>query len=107
MMENAVFLELLKGGLRPGKELFYYRAAGGKETDFVVKEGKKVTKLIQVCFDVSDPGTKKREAAALLKASDDLKCTDLLVITESLEGEENVEGKTIVYIPLWKWLLSG
>jgi len=33
-----------------------------------------------------------------------LKLNQGLVITQDLEKEENVKGKKIIYIPLWKWL---
>jgi hypothetical protein len=29
------------------------------------------------------------------------------VLTEDYEGEEEVDGKRIVYRSLWKWLLEG
>jgi len=29
-----------------------------------------------------------------------------LVLTEDFEDEEEVDGKRIVYRPLWKWLLQ-
>ncbi|MBI5065609.1 hypothetical protein HZA97_05215 [Candidatus Woesearchaeota archaeon] len=41
--------------------------------------------LIQVCYNIADPITKKREVTALLKASKELKCSNLLVITENYE----------------------
>ncbi|GAI79780.1 unnamed protein product, partial [marine sediment metagenome] len=33
-----------------------------------------------------------------------LKLNEGLVITQDLEKEENVRGKKIRYVPLWKWL---
>ena len=42
----------------------------------------------------------------LLKASKELKCNNLLIITEDKEGEEVIEKKKIKFIPLWKWLLE-
>ncbi|MBI5064594.1 hypothetical protein HZA97_00015 [Candidatus Woesearchaeota archaeon] len=42
---------------------------------------------------MNDPETKKREINALLKASNELKCTDLLIITEHLEKEEMFSNK--------------
>lgn len=75
----------------------------------MVKEGLKVSQLIQVCYNLENTKTKEREIRALLKASEELKCKDLLIITEDYEGEEPAEwfgmkGK-IRFIPLWKWLL--
>jgi len=45
-----------------------------------------------------------REIKALLKAMEKLKLNKGLVITHDLEKEENVRGKKIKYVPLWKWL---
>lgn len=105
-IENVVFLELKRrqGALT---ELCYWKNyPQQEEVDFVVKEGT-VRQLIQVCANLDDPDTKKREVRALLKASEELQCNNLVVITESLESEENVKNKHIIYVPLWKWLLAG
>jgi len=103
-MENTVFLELERRK-NPLQEIFYYRNQQ-QEVDFVLKEGKKVKQIIQVCYDISDYETKEREIKALLKASDELNCNNLLVITEDYEAEEKFKGKKIKFVPLWKWLLS-
>jgi len=107
LYENSVLLNLLK---RKNKvldlELFYWQDSDHYETDFVIKEKKKVVQLIQVCYDLDNPQTKKREIRGLLKASKELKCNNLLVITEDKEGEEKIKNKKIKFIPLWKWLLE-
>jgi len=103
LMENLVFVELLK---RWDEGLSYYLSLDGKEVDFVVKEGRKIKQLVQVCYDIEDYVTKDREIKGLLKASEELKCNDLLLITWEHEGEEAVGGKKISYMPLWKWLLG-
>lgn len=104
LMENAVFIELRKSGLVENRDIFYYRAADGKEADFAIRKGSHFTQLIQVCYDVSDRGTKEREVKGLLKASEELKCDNLLAITWDYAAEETVDGKKIAYVPLWKWL---
>ena len=80
-----------------------------EEVDFVIKNGAKINQLIQVCYDLADPDTKKREVKTLLKASKDLKCNNLLVINRGYSGEENLEWfgikRKVKFIPLWKWLL--
>ncbi|MBI2629533.1 hypothetical protein HYW76_00360 [Candidatus Pacearchaeota archaeon] len=63
-----------------------------------------------MCKDISDINTKQREIRALLKASKDLECKNLSIITENYESEEEAEwfdlkGK-IKFVPLWKWLLT-
>lgn len=106
-MENLIFLELLRRkDAEPGMEIHYYKTSDGKEVDFVLNKNSKVTQLIQVCYDISDFVTKERELKALIKASKELKCDDLLVVTWEYEGEEGFKEKNIKFIPLWKWLLG-
>lgn len=107
LAENVVLLELKRQqSLNPGLELFYWKDVHHREVDFVLKEGLKVRQLIQVCWNVSDLKTKDRELRSLKKAMGELKCNNALVITEDYEGEETMNGKKVVFIPLWKWLLQ-
>lgn len=106
LYENLVAIEIR----RRKKESYYWKNIEKEEVDFVIKENAKISQLIQVCSDITDQETKKREIRALLKASRDLKCDNLLVISQDYQGEEEAEwfgikGK-IKYIPLWKWLLG-
>ncbi len=108
ILENVVCIELLRKKARnQGMELYYWKNHLQNEVDFVIKKGRKVAQLIQVCYDISDPTTKEREIKALLKASEELGCRDLLVITSEKEGEETIDGKRITYVPLWRYLLQG
>lgn len=106
LMENAVFIELRKSGLVENKDIFYYKTVDGKEADFAIRGGSDFKLLIQVCYDTSDIVTKEREVKGLLKASEELKCNNLLVITWDYDGEETVDGKKIAYTPLWKWIVK-
>ncbi len=102
LYENIVFIELK----RDDKEVFYWRSQQKEEVDFVVKHDLKVKELIQVCYNIEDYDTKKREIKALLKASKELKCNNLIVITENKKGEETIKNKKIQYITLLDYLLS-
>ncbi|SRR3989338_3428080 len=107
IMENIVAIELKKAeSLNPNMGIFYWQNQQQYEVDFVVKEGLKVKKLIQACWDISGYKTKEREIRALTKAGEELKCKNLIVITEDYEAEETINGKKIKFIPLWKWLLD-
>lgn len=107
LMENLVFLELIK----KEQEVYYWKNPQQEEVDFVVKEGLNVKQLIQVCFNIENSETKTRELRSLLKASKDLRCKDLLVITKDYGGEEKIEWfgdkAVITFIPLWRWLLTS
>ncbi len=107
-MENCVAVQLQRRCLEGKKRgLYYWKSRSGYEVDFVLKDGLDIRQLIQACYDVSDPDVKKREFNALVKASEELNCDDLLVVTYDHEGMETFGGKKIRMVPLWKWLLSG
>lgn len=91
LLENQVFVELLRRGYIPGQTLFYYRTRNDKEIDFVTRKGAKVEQLIQVCYDMTSEKTRKRELDALAEAAEELHCDKLLVITNL--QEENIEWK--------------
>lgn len=98
LLENQVFVELLRRGYIPGKTLFYYRTRNDKEIDFVTRKGSKVEQLIQVCYDMSSEKTRKRELDALVEAAEELHCDNLLVITNSQEEKIEWKNKTIEVI---------
>ena len=108
IMENLVAIELLrrKAYNTSESELYYWKDHQQREVDFVVKKGKKVTQLIQVTRSFQKEDMQKRECQALLRAAEQLKCSNLLIITWDYEGIEKINGKTLLYIPLWKWLLE-
>ncbi len=96
LLENQVFVELLRRGYIPGQTLFYYRTRNDKEIDFVTRKGAKVEQLIQVCYDMSSEKTRKRELDALAEAAEELHCDNLLVITNS--QDEKIEWKRTVIL---------
>jgi len=106
-MENCTALNLIKKVLENKIDsVFYWKDYQSKEVDFVVKEGLKVGQLIQVTYASNRDEIEKREIKSLLKASELLKCKDLLCITWDYEGVETIGRKKIRFLPLWKWLLD-
>ena len=106
LLENMVFVELLRRGLIPDLELFYYKTRNDKEIDFVCRHGHQINQLIQVCFDVSASKVLKRETEALVEAAVELKCFDLVVVTWDKEDTLKLKDCTIRIVPIWKWLLT-
>ena len=102
LYENTVAIELLRRGFN----LYYWKTKQHEEVDFVVKQGTQIMKLIQVCYDIEAMDTKQREVKALDKAMDAFHLNEGLIITDKLEGQQKIDGKNIVYRPLWKWLLD-
>lgn len=93
LLENQVFVELLRRGYIPGQTLFYYRTRNDKEIDFVTRKGPKVEQLIQVCYDMTSEKTRKREFDALAEAATELHCENLIVVTYN--QQESVDWKNI------------
>ena len=111
LYENIVAIELKKLEMNGLANIYFWRSDKQEEVDFVVKKGLKVEGLIQVCYDAGDIKTKEREAKALLKAGEELKCRNLIILTDDYEAEETkswfgIKG-IIKFIPLWKWLLTS
>lgn len=107
-IENIVATELLrkKHYFDPILEIYYWKETSGIEVDFVLAQGPGVKQLIQVCYDIEDIKTKERELKSLVKASKELECKNLLVITWDYEAKEDFKGSNIEFVPLWKWLLG-
>lgn len=110
LYENVVANELKRRESSDDIKIYYWKNQQQEEVDFLVMGRGRVEQLVQVCFDPRDLKTKSREVRSLLKAGKELKCKNLLVVTENYEKEENAEwfgikGK-IRFIPLWKWLSS-
>lgn len=97
LYENAVFLSLAKNG----REIYYYKNKG--ECDFLVKDRQKIAQIIQVSYQIKE--NKEREIRGLLECMDVFKLKEGFIITEDNEGDEIIEGRKIIYKPLWKWLL--
>ena len=100
LAENAVFVELK----RRAKEVFYWKSAAG-EVDFIVRAGLQIEEAIQVCWNLDSEHTRKRETRALYSAMEAFNLDSGIVITEDMEDAEEVNGKQIFFVPIWKWFL--
>lgn len=104
LLENMVFLELLKNGYNlKMHELFYYRSRNDREVDFVCRKGVTIQQLIQVCYDISSPKTRKREIDSLIECAEELKVNRLLIITWDQDETLEKEGYTIEVISVRNW----
>lgn len=108
LLENLVAIELIKRSLYDQSKVFFWKNKEQEEVDFVIQRGTKITELIQVCWDPNANRTRQREIRALLKASQDLKCNNLTVITHNEHSREKaswygVKGE-VTFIPAVKWL---
>ncbi len=108
-IENLVAVELMRrnwqGDLQC--EMFYWKDEVQHEVDFVIRKGMLTRSLIQVCYSIEDPVTRKRELRGLVKASMDLDCDDLSIITWNTKEKIEFEGKEIRVLPLFEWLMEN
>ena len=103
LLENEVFVELLRQGFQVETSLFYYRSRNDREVDFVTRQGPQIHQLIQVCYDMTSPKTEKREVESLIECAKELKCDNLLIITNNDEREINKDGHNIKVLPFIKF----
>ena len=104
-MESIVAIELYK---KYGDQVYYWRDYSHREVDFVVTDGFTPLELIQVTHELryDDKAQYKREVESLLRASRQLQCSNLKIITWEQEDLIKVGNREIKIIPLWKWLLN-
>lgn len=103
-LENLVFIALLKEyGL---ENIFYWKDYDGKECDFIVYDfiGRNI-KAIQVTAELNNKN-KKREINGLLKALNNLKQKEGLILTYDQEDKLEINKNRINVMPVWKWLLE-
>lgn len=99
MLENTVFLHLR----RKSKDIFYFKEKN--ECDFLVRERNKITKPIQVCYDLNEDN-KDREIDGLLEALNQFNLKEGLILTYNQEDEIKKGDKKILVKPVWRWLLE-
>jgi len=100
-LENAVYLHLRRK-YPFGKGLFYFK--GKYECDFLCSEKQSVSELVQVCWSLDSPGTRKREISGLLEAAKATGCRNLKIITHDFEDSIKEEGFDISVLPAMKFL---
>ena len=103
LLENQVFIELLRRGYNTETSLFYYRSRNDKETDFVTRKCSHVDSLIQVCYDISHERTLKREVDSIVECAGELNCQNLIIVTMNEERTIEHKGYRIRVMPIHKF----
>ena len=106
LLENQVFVELLRRGYDPDRTMFYYRSCNDKEVDFVLRKGTHIEQLVQVCYDMSNAKTEKREVDSLIECGAELNCSNLVIVTNNEERTIVKDGFRIDVVPMAKWNVS-
>lgn len=105
LLENIVFLELMRKSRSGNFEVFYYKKT--VEVDFVIYRDLKILELIQVAQETADIKTRNREIRALLAASGDLGTANLTIITLDERYELKEDGKVIRVVKITDWLTES
>ena len=101
LVENVVFCHLK----RHHEEVFYY--TNGSDTDFVVKEGLKITRRIQVWYDDASVTTvPERELACFQKPLSGHESAESILVTNDLEDSIEIGHTKVQCIPAVKFLLG-
>ncbi len=101
LLENQVFIELLRRGYDCEKSIFYYRSRNDKEVDFVLRDGTRIERLVQVCYDMSSPKTQKRETDSLVECAEELNCRNLVIVTNTEKRTIEKDGYKIDVVPVF------
>jgi predicted AAA+ superfamily ATPase len=103
LLENLAYIELK----RRGGEIYFHKEQ--KECDFLVRRQGRICEAYQVCTDISDPATKKREVEGLQEAMLSHGLLQGVILTDNEEEEFQTQlgdlVGTISVIPTWKWAL--
>ena len=101
LVENVVFCHLK----RQHEEVYYH--SEGSDTDFMVKEGMKITKRIQVWYeDVSVTSIPDRELACFQKPLEGHEEAESILVTNDFEEVIDTAGGRVLCIPVAKFLLG-
>lgn len=104
-LENAIYIELLHRTSKRFADVFYYRDRTF-EIDFIVAKDGVVEELYQVCYDMTNEKTRKREVNSLLQGATNFHCSSLTILTFD-EQETITEGDyTIQVKSASQWLLN-
>lgn len=100
MLENMVVMEMIK----LGKQVNYQK--NGSECDMVIVDKEQVVQAIQICEQMDDLETRKREVKGLVATCQANNLKKGTVVTMDSEEEWLEQGISIHVVPAWKFLLE-
>jgi predicted AAA+ superfamily ATPase len=104
-LENMVFLHLHRHWPRVQ---YYLTRDKRQEIDFVCVDNRgTVRSLVQVCEDLSDAQTARRELEPLAESGRYFGCKDCIVVTRGEQRLTEQDGVGIRVVPAWRWLLEA
>ena len=101
LVENVIFCQLK----RHHEEVYYH--SNGTDTDFVVKEGMKISRRIQVWYeDATETNIPDRELACFQKPLEGHESAESILVTNDLEDIIDIGTVRVQCIPVAKFLLG-
>ena len=103
-LENIIFIALYQKWPRVN---YYLTKSGRNEVDFIAVNNSGIPEIaLQVCMDISNPDTLKRELSGLVSTAKFFNTKENLIITYNQEKYFKEQGVSIKVLPAWKWLIS-
>ena len=102
-LETAVLVELERRRF----DVTYVRTPEGYEVDFLARSGDGSMELVQVCADLSDPGTAGRELRALAAAGGRFPRARRRLLTLTRDGIPDGLPDGVEAQPAYEWLLTA
>ncbi len=93
VMENVVLMN---------EKFTFFSRQQGKEVDFIRVEPTVLPLEVKYTNNI-----KWKEIKSLFSFMEKNEVKEGIVITEDYQDTQEVAGRTITYIPLWRWLLSS
>ena len=104
-LETIVLNHLLRKCKLEGWDIYYLKDRSG-ECDFIVCDGNRALQCIQVSYDISAAETRKREINGLLLAYRKTKCDNLLLLTDHIYEEMDINGVHLTIKPVYEWCID-
>ena len=106
LLENTVYLELRRR-LPLQQDIHYWRNQQGAEADFVIREGLRVTSILQASYSIEDDKTRKREIAGSGGLRQGIRLKERHYHHMGCRTNRGCFGIKVRFVPLWKWLTPG
>ncbi|MDD5675814.1 MAG: hypothetical protein PHC61_16710, partial [Chitinivibrionales bacterium] len=103
-LENAVFIHLKQ---QFSRVRYCLTREKRQEVDFVAMNPRgKISAAIQVCMDISNNETLKREIEPLVSVARYYGCRENCIVTLNQSKSLKLDGVSIRVVPVWRWLLE-
>ena len=103
-LENLVFIHLYQ---RWHRVHYYLTRKKRQEVDFIAVDTNGYPAMaVQVCTDISQPDTLKRELESIITTARYFRIKENFIVTYNQEQDFQEEGVSVKAIPAWKWMLN-